>query len=302
MIWLLCASLLWAFSFGLIKQYLPGLDPWLVAATRLVLAALAFAPFALRLRPLPASLRARALALGALQFGAMYTCYIAAFIHLAAWQVALWTVLTPILVTLLAALRDRRTTWRPHLAALLAIAGALVAEGRLPRGDTLQGVLLVQASNLCFAAGQLYYVPLLASLRRTAASSDTTSGRLELALLGWMYLGGAALALTGLVITNPTAITLRPDPAAWPVLLYLGLVPTALGFWLWNKGAARTSTGRLAAANNLKVPLAILVAWLIFAESAPYLRAAAGLVVITLALHLADRPIKHPRPPRHHTA
>ena len=46
--------------------------------------------------------------------------------------------------------------------------------------------------------------------------------------------------------------------AVLPVLLYLGLVPTAVGFWLWNKGAARTSAARLAVANNLKVPLAVL--------------------------------------------
>ena len=31
---------------------------------------------------------------------------------------------------------------------------------------------------------------------------------------------------------------------------------------LWNKGAARTTAGRLAVANNIKVPLAVLVYWL----------------------------------------
>ena len=62
---------------------------------------------------------------------------------------------------------------------------------------------------------------------------------------------------------------------------------TALGFWLWNRGAARTSAGPLAAANNLKVPLAVLVAWLVFAESAPYLRAAVGLLVVVAGLALA---------------
>jgi len=50
--------------------------------------------------------------------------------------------------------------------------------------------------------------------------------------------------------------------------------------------AARTTAARLAVANNLKVPLAVLVAWLVFSESAPYLRATAGLAVIVAALAL----------------
>src|SRR6056297_1431250 len=100
MTWLLAASLLWAFSFGLIKRFLPDLDPWWVAAVRLSLATAAFAPWAIRRAP-SRRLRPWALALGALQFGAMYVLYIAAFRFLPAWQVALWTVLTPVLVVLL---------------------------------------------------------------------------------------------------------------------------------------------------------------------------------------------------------
>ena len=62
-----------------------------------------------------------AAALGALQFGAMYTFYVASFRHLAAWQVALWTVFTPLMVVLIDDVMARRTRWRPWLAALLAV-------------------------------------------------------------------------------------------------------------------------------------------------------------------------------------
>ncbi|MCB1184938.1 EamA family transporter, partial [bacterium] len=44
MAWLWAASFLWAFSFGLIKGQLTGFDPVVVAAARLGLAAVAFAP------------------------------------------------------------------------------------------------------------------------------------------------------------------------------------------------------------------------------------------------------------------
>ncbi|HPF69350.1 MAG TPA: EamA family transporter, partial [Candidatus Krumholzibacteria bacterium] len=79
------------------------------------------------------------------------------------------------------------------------------------------------------------------------------------------------------------------DGPALLTVLYLGLVPTALGFYLWNRGAARTGSGRLAVANNLKVPLAVLVSWWIFGETADYARVLAGLAVVTGALFLAGR-------------
>ena len=71
------------------------------------------------------------------------------------------------------------------------------------------------------------------------------------------------------------------------MIIYLGLLPTAAGFYLWNKGAARTDTGILAVSNNLKIPLAVLVSWLVFSESADYARVLLGLAIITAALWLA---------------
>ena len=68
------------------------------------------------------------------------------------------------------------------------------------------------------------------------------------------------------------------------VVAYLGLLPTAVGFYLWNKGAARTSTGVLAVANNLKVPLGVFVAWSVFGEQVDALRAAAGMLLLVVAL------------------
>ncbi|MCB1183917.1 EamA family transporter, partial [bacterium] len=53
-----------------------------------------------------------------------------------------------------------------------------------------------------------------------------------------------------------------------------------LGFYLWNRGAARTGAGELAAANNLKVPLAVAVSWLVFGEEAASGRVIAGLLLV----------------------
>lgn len=282
MFWLVVASLVWAFSFGLIKRFLPGLDPWWVAAVRLGLAALAFGPWLLRAR-FPARVARRALALGGLQFGLMYVCYLAAYRDLAAWQVALWTVLTPLLVVLCDQARRRRWRWRAWLAALLAVAAALLAQGRLPAGDALRGVLLVQASNLAFAVGQLGYGPLARRVHAVERGAGCEAG-----LLGWMYVGGAVAAAAGaFLVGGPFA----PDAlvTAAPTLLYLGLVPTALGFWAWNRGAARVASGSLAVANNLKIPVAVLVSWTVFGEEAAYGRALGGLAIVVATLFWLGR-------------
>ena len=59
------ASILFAFSFGLIPAYLAGVDSTLVAALRLGVSALVFLPL-LRLGRVPRGLAPRLVALGAL--------------------------------------------------------------------------------------------------------------------------------------------------------------------------------------------------------------------------------------------
>ncbi len=139
----------------------------------------------------------------------------------------------------------------------------------LPAGAQWRGVLLMQASNLCFAVGQVAFVP----LRRRA-------GGHEAVLVAWMYQGAALLTLAAMAVRGGDVLR-GWDGSAVLTVLYLGLVPTAAGFYLWNRGAARTGSGRLAAANNLKVPLAVLISWLVFGEAAAYVRALVGLAVVT---------------------
>lgn len=285
MIWLVAASLLWAFSFGLIKGQLAGLDPATVAAGRLLLAAVAFLPFlASRRRGRPGrGVVLRAIGLGAVQFGLMYVLYIASFGWLAGWQVALLTVFTPFYVLLL---KDplRLPKLRALLAVAIAVAGAVWVQydpsGSPASGKSAwPGVLLLQGANLCFAWGQLRFGGLV---RRGGVG--------EAAILAWMYVGAFALAALAAAPHLPAALQ------GWSgrqglVLLYLGLVPTALGFALWNRGAARAGTAFLAAANDLKIPLAVLVSWLVFGEQADSARVLPGLAAVVLALFLVREPV-----------
>src|SRR5512136_2983445 len=120
---LLVASLIWAFSFGLIKAQLAGVPPQLVAFLRLALSTLLFAPWFR-----PRRLGGRALGLlagvGAVQYGVMYLAYLASFRFLKASEVALWTIFTPIYVVLLADATAGIFRRRNLAAAALSVVAA----------------------------------------------------------------------------------------------------------------------------------------------------------------------------------
>lgn len=279
--YLIAVSLLWGFSFGLIKDQLAGLDSAFISAARLGLALLVFTPF-FRWRGLSLRLAATLAAIGAVQFGLMYLAYNASFRHLAAHEVALFTLTTPVFVTLLADALDgtfhRRALW----AALLAIAGtaALVFQGQ-PLRPTLTGLALVQLSNLAFAFGQVAY-------RRLRQRQPALRDHHVFALL---YLGAFAVALAALA-SRDVSVTLTTTHLL--TLAYLGLLASGAGFFLWNRGATQVSAGTLAVMNNAKVPLAVACALIFFGEQADRPRLLLSLAVLGTAVLLAERRARGP--------
>jgi drug/metabolite transporter (DMT)-like permease len=275
---LLVTSLLWAFSFGLIKHYLAHVDPRFVAFCRLALAAILFVPW---LRPRQTSLRqmAESSALGAVQFGSMYLLYLLAFPSLFAYQVALLTIVTPIWVCVCQALLERRFSWRPIAAALLAILGTAVAMGLPGFGSaSWRGIMLIQASNACFAIGQIWYRNL--RTRQTELGETTT--------IAWAYVGAVVVTFP-LSATNMSFAFRHLTRDEISVLLYLGLIASGLGFYLWNHGATRVSTGVLAVMNNVKTPLGMVVSLLWFGEPVQAGRLVMGSALVVGATLMAQQ-------------
>jgi drug/metabolite transporter (DMT)-like permease len=271
---LFLVSLFWAFSFGLTKGL--GLDGTFLSAARLGLALLVFLPF-LRLRGLTA-LTALALAgIGAVQFGLMYLAYNESFRFLAAHEVALLTLTTPVFVTLLADAFDRTLRVRALLAAFLSVlGGAAIVVKTIPSANTFAGVALIQLSNLAFALGQILY-------RRLRAQQPALRDRNVFALL---YAGAFVVAL-GATFTRDISVELTTPKLL--VLLYLGLIASGLGFFLWNLGATRVTAGTLAAMNNAKIPLAVVVSIVVFRESADWVRLALSAALMGFAVWLAEK-------------
>ena len=275
MLLLVLVSLLWAFSFGLIKGRLAGLDSAFISAARLFLALLVFLPL-LRLKGVTLRTATTLMGIGAVQFGLMYLAYNESFRYLPAYQVALFTITTPILVTLLADALERAFRPRALLAALLAVLGTAVVVYQSP-GGTLRGFLLVQLSNAAFAVGQVLY-------RRMRQKTGLPGERQSFALL---YLGGFLVALVAFLASGVQSITLNGTQLL--TLLYLGVIASGLGFFLWNKGATQVNAGTLAVMNNAKVPLAVACSLLFFGESADLPRLFLSLALLGLAVWLAEK-------------
>ena len=274
---LLITSFIWAFSFGLIKKYLGGLDANFVAAVRLALSFLLFLPL-LRPRKVSPAMTLRLFLIGMVQFGLMYVFYIQSFRFLAAHQVALFTIFTPLYVAAANDLLEKRFLPRHFWTALLAVAWtAVIVYSGLGTAGLLAGFVLVQASNLCFALGQILYRRLLAGKEWRDRDG-----------FAWLFLGGTfAAALAMLLVSGPPGLDLNWSQVL--VLLYLGLLASGVGFFLWNVGAGRVSSGLLAVFNNVKIPLAIAVSLLFFREQTDIFRLALGGAAIILALFLNSR-------------
>ncbi|WP_374326261.1 EamA family transporter [Azonexus sp.] len=274
MSYLLIVNLIWSFSFSLIGQYLAGqVDSDFAVLARVAVAALVFLPFTVW-RGLPARLAAGFWLAGALQFGITYLCLYRSFSVLTVPEVLLFTVLTPIYVTLIEDALERRFNRWALFAAAVAVGGGILIRWQPLAGEFLWGFVLLQIANATFAAGQVLCRHLL--LRHP----------IELPLyrfFGHFFLGALILVLPSfLIFGNPDKLPVTA--MQWGVLLWMGLFATALGLFWWVKGSVRVDAGTLAVMNELHVPLGLLVNLLIWNRDADLAKIALGGSVILLSL------------------
>ena len=280
LLWLV--TLVWAFSFSLIDVYIAGrVDSYLAVLIRMLLALALFLPV-LRPRALPPSRRLALMAIGAVQIGVMYLFLYHAFIHLEVAELLLFTIFTPLYVTLIdeLLLNRRHLPARWWLAAALAVAGAAVIRYDGVSSDFLTGFLLIQAANLCFAAGQVAYKRL-----------PLGDARAQVQVFGYFFLG-ASIA-TGLAAALLADWSRLPAGALqWSILLWLGLGASGLGYLGWNLGAKRVNTGQLATMNNVLIPAGILVNYLFWSQSVAWARLALGGAIILGSVWLCRKSVK----------
>lgn len=276
---LIAVTLLWAFSFSLIGVYLAGqVDAWFSVLMRVVLATAVFLPF-LKLRQIEASIAFKLMVCGALQLGIMYGFYYQSFLYLSVPEVLLFTVMTPLYVTLINDMLDRRINIGFAISALLAILGAVAIRYQGVDEGFIKGLLIVQGANICFAAGQVGYKRVIAKERPDLPQRT---------VFGWFFLGALAVVVPCYLALG-NLDKLPTTTLQWSILVYLGIVASGLGYFAWNKGATMVNIGTLAVANNLLIPAGILVNVIFWNRDADILRLSIGGAIILLALWVNDK-------------
>ena len=274
--YLISVTVLWAFSFSLIGQFLAGqVDSDFAVLVRVVIALAIFFPLT-TWRGLPSALVRGFWLAGALQFGVTYLCLYRSFTVLTVPEVLLFTVLTPIYVTMIDdALQGRFNRWATA-AALVAVTGGIIIRFRPLEGDYLLGFVLLQVANATFAAGQVLCRRLLMRYQ-----TDVPMHR----LFGHFFLGALLLALPSWWLFGD-ATRLPQTTMQWGVLVYMGVFATALGMYWWVKGSTKVDAGVLAIMNELHVPAGLLVNVLIWNRDTDLKRLALGGVVIMASFGL----------------
>ncbi|MGK9174435.1 carboxylate/amino acid/amine transporter [Yokenella regensburgei] len=252
---LIITTILWAFSFSLIGEYLAGhVDSYFSVLMRVGLAALVFLPF-LRTRGLPFKTIGLYMLVGALQLGIMYLFSFRAYLYLTVSEFLLFTVFTPLYITLIYdLLSKRKLRWGYALSALLAVVGAAIIRYDKVSEHFWTGLMFVQLANLSFAIGMVGYKRLMETRPMPQHNA-----------FAWFYLGAFVVAVTAwFALGNPQK--LPTTNVQWGVLIWLGVVASGLGYFMWNYGATQVDAGTLGIMNNVHVPAGLLVNLAIWQE------------------------------------
>ena len=277
MIYLILVSILWSFSFGIIKYGLPGIDSTLISLMRNLIALLFFASLTLY-NFKKFSFDIRLVLIGAIQFGLMYILYIQSYQYLPAYLIATFTITTPIFIGIFSQLLDDKSfSLNGIFSIILVVIGSLMMRFNIVNPiDYWLGFFLIQCANVCFAIGQIMF--------KRWHSKNTSVDIIY--NFSQMYFD-AVLITSIFSIINSTNLAMLNASNLY-ALLFLGLFSTGFGFLAWNLGAIQVSNERLAVMNNAVIPIAIFNSYLIFGEAINLILFLPGLVLFYTAFKLVS--------------
>jgi drug/metabolite transporter (DMT)-like permease len=261
---------LWASAFVGIRSAGRELSPGPLALARLLVASAALgAMMLIRRPPMVARPGLRGVVVcGVLWFGAYNVALNAAERRVDAGTASLLVNVAPLFIAILAgrALKEGIGPWLIGGCIVSFTGVALIA-----LGTSHHGVTPSWGAALCIIAAAVYAVGVVA--QKPALRY------------------GSPLAVTWLACAIGTLCCLPYAPAlghqlghasagalAWTV--YLGLVPTAIGFSTWAYALARTDAGTLGSTTYLVPPIAVLLGWAILGEVPPLIALPGGILCL----------------------
>ncbi len=260
----------WASAFVGIRAAGEALSPGALALGRLLVCCAVLGAVALvRREPLPGRRDLLAIgAVGILWLGVYSVALNEAERRVDAGTAAMLVNIGPILIAVLAGY-FLHEGFPPGLFAgcAIAFAGCAVIAFATSQSGTRAGlgVVLCVLAALSYSVAVIFQKPVL---QRVSAFQV-------------VFLASVAAMIACLPFA-PTLVCEAADAdtsvIAWVV--YLGVVPTALGFATWAFALNRTSAGRMGSVTYLIPPIAILLGWALLAETPPWLAVAGGALCL----------------------
>ena len=277
MLYLTIVSILWSFSFGIIKFGLTGVDSIFISFFRSLIAFIFFSSLTLyNIKKF--TFDTKLIIIGAIQFGLMYVFYIQSYQYLPAYLIATFTITTPIFVVLFSqALMKESFSKNGILSVILVLIGSLMMRFNLANPlDYWFGFILIQCANMFFASGQIMFK----KWHTENSDKDIVHN------FSQMFFG--ATIVTSLFYFQTLDVQNILSTTNLLSLIFLGLCSTGIGFLLWNIGATKVSNTRLAIMNNVVIPLAVLNSFFIFGEDINILLFMPGLICFYAAYRLSS--------------
>ncbi len=158
MIELVITTLIWSLSFPLIGIYLArDIDPYISIFIRFFIAFIVLVPF-IRFKNMPKELIIKLMGIGMIQVGFMYIAFYHSFLFLTVPEVVLFTVFTPIYVTLFNDILNKKVVFKFLISSSIAVVGAIVIKWTQVSDKYLIGFLIVQIFfsgwGRCYIEGQ----------------------------------------------------------------------------------------------------------------------------------------------------
>lgn len=278
MIYLLLVTIIWSFSFSLIGVYLSGtVDSWFAVVARILIAFFIFIPF-LRFRLFSLKQKILLMSVGASQLGIMYIFYYHAFNYISVPELLLFTIFTPIYITLLYDILQRhRLRLGYFLIATLAVIGTAVIRYDHISTNFMVGFLLIQGANIAFSIGQVGYKRFMELYHLPQHYA-----------FAWVYMGAAIISILCWVAFGNTQ-KLPSTTIQWLIIIWLGVVASGVCYFLWNYGATKVDSGMLAIMNNVVIPVGILINVVIWHQQIDWIRFMIGSTIIILSLIIHQR-------------
>ena len=278
MAYLLTTTFIWAFSFSLIGHYLsPVIDSWSLSFFRTLIALLVFIPI-IDIKISRKHMLFMIL-IGSIQIGIMYLMYLNAFHFTSVSKILLFTITTPLYVTFISDLVEKKFRSFFWMLSIVSIVGASFLRFTSPAQNDLIGFFLIQGANFCFALGQVLYKYF------EKWTGRTPNGMSDFA---YFYIGALIFTTIGF-LSSDVKTPLPNDIATWLLIVWMGVGASGLGFYFWDKGSLFVSSGTLAVMNNLVIPLGLMVEILFFGQALNSETYLIGTLIIVVSILISLR-------------